>query len=172
MAFCSKCGAQVPDGVGFCGSCGAKVGAGPQQGQQQNSQAGNNTFDQFKDKVTNTKDYTPQMNPADINANKAMGGLAYLIFFLPLIACPNSQYGRFHANQGLLLLILGALAGIVISILSAVLVAISWKLFWLVTVISTIIWLAFAVLGVIGLINGFSGKAKELPIIGGIRIIK
>lgn len=166
MAFCSKCGAQVPDGVGFCGSCGARVGAGPQQGQT------GNAYQQFKDKATNTKDYTSQMNPADIEANKAMGGLAYFIFFLPLIACPNSQYGRFHANQGLLLLILGVLAGIVVSILSALLLAISWRMFWLISVISTIIWLAFAVLGVIGLINGFSGKAKELPLIGGIRIIK
>jgi uncharacterized membrane protein len=28
MAFCGKCGAQVPDGVGFCGRCGTPVAAG------------------------------------------------------------------------------------------------------------------------------------------------
>jgi hypothetical protein len=30
MAFCSKCGAQVPDGAAFCDSCGARLEAGPQ----------------------------------------------------------------------------------------------------------------------------------------------
>ena len=28
MAFCSKCGAQVPDGAGFCATCGAALSAG------------------------------------------------------------------------------------------------------------------------------------------------
>ena len=28
MAFCSKCGTQVPDGAGFCPSCGTTVSAG------------------------------------------------------------------------------------------------------------------------------------------------
>lgn len=28
MAFCSKCGAQNPDGVGACGACGAPMAAG------------------------------------------------------------------------------------------------------------------------------------------------
>lgn len=32
-------------------------------------------------------------------------GLAYIIFFLPLIFIPNSSKGKYHANQGLILLI-------------------------------------------------------------------
>lgn len=39
----------------------------------------------------------------DIQKNKTMAGLAYLLFFLPLVACPESEYGKFHANQSLLL---------------------------------------------------------------------
>ncbi|NLA78908.1 MAG: hypothetical protein GX845_05135, partial [Erysipelothrix sp.] len=37
----------------------------------------------------------------DIEKNKTMAGLAYLIFFLPLVAAPESKFGKFHANQGL-----------------------------------------------------------------------
>ncbi|MDO4548152.1 MAG: hypothetical protein Q4D04_08645, partial [Clostridia bacterium] len=41
----------------------------------------------------------------DMNDNRILGGLGYLIFFLPLITCPKSKYGRFCANQGLIILI-------------------------------------------------------------------
>jgi hypothetical protein len=42
----------------------------------------------------------PVFDQADIEKNKTMAGLAYLLFFLPLVACPDSPFGRFHANQG------------------------------------------------------------------------
>ena len=35
----------------------------------------------------------------DIEKNKVMAGLSYILFFLPLIACPESKYGRFHATR-------------------------------------------------------------------------
>ena len=39
-------------------------------------------------------------------------------------------------------------------------------------VISVIGYIFFLVLFIMGMINGFSGKAKELPLVGKIRIIK
>ena len=38
MAFCSNCGAELPDGAGFCGNCGAPVGAPQQAADQENGQ--------------------------------------------------------------------------------------------------------------------------------------
>lgn len=114
-----------------------------------------------------------QFDPADVEKNKAMGGLAYILFFLPLVACPDSKYGRFHANQGLLLLITSIAAGIVVSIITGLVAfTFSYLLYSLLAIISTALWLAVAVLGIIGLINGFTGKAKPLPVIGKITIIK
>ena len=43
----------------------------------------------------------------DIEKNKVVAALAYIIFFLPLMVCPESPFGKFHANQGLVLLIVG-----------------------------------------------------------------
>lgn len=43
--------------------------------------------------ATQENTYTPE----DIEKNKTMAGLAYLLFFLPLIACPESRYAKFHA---------------------------------------------------------------------------
>lgn len=47
MAFCTQCGAQVPDGTAFCSNCGAKMNPAPQQNQpvyQDQGFGGNNAF--------------------------------------------------------------------------------------------------------------------------------
>lgn len=98
---------------------------------------------------------------ADIEKNKAMAGLAYLIFFLPLIVCPESKYAKFHANQGLLLFIAAIAGNIILSIIPVV----GW-------ILLPIYGIGIFVLGIMGLINGFGGTAKRLPIIGKFDILK
>ena len=157
--ICKTCHETVQEGVSFCPKCGSALNEASVQGSVQNS-------------FTNTKDETENYSPEDIANNKVMGGLAYFLFFLPLIACPNSHYGKFHANQSLLLLITGILLGIVNAVLTSILTAVSWRLWTLASFISFILWVPVFILGIIGLINGFSGKAKELPVIGKFKIIK
>ncbi|WHH60928.1 hypothetical protein [Petroclostridium sp. X23] len=106
-------------------------------------------------------DAVPAFDPEDIAKNKTMAGLAYLIFFLPLIVCPQSKFARFHANQGLLLLILGFAGNIVLSMIPII--------GWLLMPIFAIFIL---VLGVMGLINGLNGKVKELPLIGKFKLLQ
>ena len=174
MALCKKCGAQLDDDKKFCGSCGEAVqdGSEPQVQQYQYQQTIQQSVDRLAKIAQDTADETGGIDPADIQKNKAMGGLAYFLFFLPLVACPESKYGRFHANQGLVYLFLCIAGSIVRGILSSVLYSITWRLWWISSIISAVIWLPILAVGIIGLINGFSGKAKELPIIGKFRIIK
>lgn len=101
--------------------------------------------------------YTAQ----DIEKGKTMAGLAYLLFFLPLVACPDSKYGRFHANQSLILLITVIAGNIILGLIPII----GW-------ILLPVFGIATMVLAVMGLINGFSGKAKELPLIGKFTIIK
>ncbi|HBQ25858.1 MAG TPA: hypothetical protein DD791_05655 [Syntrophomonas sp.] len=103
----------------------------------------------------------PIFDPGDIEKNKTMAGLAYIIFFLPLIACPDSQYGRFHANQALLLFILGFGGSMILSMIPII----GW-------VLLPVFALGVFVLAIMGLVNGFGGKGKELPLIGKFRILK
>ena len=119
--------------------------------------------------LLNTTDETESIDPADIELNKTYGGLAYFLFFLPLLKCPDSKYGRFHANQGLLLLIFSVGLGIIGSIIATVL---TWRLWWLSSLISLAFSVSVLAIGIIGLMNGFKGQAKELPIIGRFRLIK
>jgi uncharacterized membrane protein len=108
----------------------------------------------------------------DIKQNKTMAGLAYILFFLPLIVCKDSRFGRFHANQGLLLLILSVGGYIVISIVTTILATITWRLFGFISLLYSIYGLFILVIAIYGLVNGLNGKAKELPVVGKYRIIR
>lgn len=104
---------------------------------------------------------TPEFTPEDIEKNKVVSALAYIFFFLPLIVCADSPFGKFHANQGLLLLITSLVINIVLSLIPII----GWILLWLIDI-------AIFVFAIMGLVNTLNGKAKELPIIGKWRIIK
>lgn len=107
------------------------------------------------------KDTTGAFDPQDIEKNKTLAAFAMLLFFLPLVACPESKFGRFYANQGLILFILSIGGSIILSIIPFI----GWVLLPLYSI-------AILVLAVLGLINGLNGKAKELPLIGKFRLIK
>jgi len=120
-------------------------------------------------------DYSDRMDPNDVQQNKTICGLAYLfpiLFFLPLVSCGNSRSGRFHANQALLVLIFNAGGAIVFSIVTAILAFIPI----IGLILDALLWITYAVFAAIfwimGMVNGFGGHAKELPIIGSLRIIK
>ncbi len=100
-------------------------------------------------------------DPADIEKNKVMAGLAYILFFLPLIVCPDSKFGKFHANQGLALFIASIGGSIILSIIPI--------LGWFLLPIFSVAVFIFAVLG---LVNGLTGKAKGLPLLSKIKLIK
>ena len=99
--------------------------------------------------------------PEDIEKNKTMAGLAYLLFFLPLISCPESRYAKFHANQGLILLITGVAGSMILGFIPIF----GWMLIPFFS-------LGILILGIIGLVNGFGGKAKRLPLIGKFTLLK
>lgn len=118
---------------------------------------------------------TQTFTPEDIEQNKVIAALAYLIFFLPLLAAKDSAYGRFHANQSLVLWLAGVVIGVVTSILTTVLFAVSyylWAIAGIVSMISGLIYLALGVVAIIWAVNAYNGKATPLPVIGGIKIIK
>lgn len=106
-------------------------------------------------------------DPQDIQKNKGFAAVAYILFFIPLIACPNSKFGKFHANQGLLLLITALIGDIAFLILSCFpfigwwfhLALKGWRVLTL-------------ILFILGIVNAINGEAKELPVIGKYTIIK
>ena len=180
MKFCGKCGTKIEDNIKFCPGCGSPADA-PQEQQSQQAQPqqtpppqqNQNSFGETFQNLNNTADTTAEFDQNDINTNKGMAILAYFgpLVFIPMFAAKQSKFARYHSNQGLLLLITAVAWSIVYSIINAILLAISWRLYTVSSIIG-ILSIVFFVLFIIGIINASNGRAKELPIIGKFKILK
>lgn len=96
----------------------------------------------------------------DIQANKVVAALAYVVFFIPMLVARESRFAMYHANQGLVLF-LGAL---VVNFVGTLIPIIGWF------IIVPIGNLLILVLAIIGIINAIQGLAKPLPLIGSIQL--
>ena len=130
-------------------------------------------------KITNTADTTAEFDQSDIQQNKIMAILSYIcvcsipLFLIPLLAAKNSKFARFHTNQGLVLWIANIAVSIVMGIISFIIGLLGVELLsGLVSLISGLISIFFLVLMILGIVNAATGKAKELPIIGKIKLLK
>ena len=135
-----------------------------------------NNQESFEEKVkalNNTADTTSEFDPQDIEKNKFMAILAYfgILVIIPILAAKESKYARFHSNQGLILCIAAILYSVAYSILSSIILSISFHLYWLVSIIS-LLGFAFLIWFVLGIINAAQGRAKELPLIGHYKLLK
>ena len=144
MRRCEKCGKNVENEARFCPVCGTIL------------------------KTYNKRSSSPYQNK-DIEENKMMAVLAYFGFFvfIPLFAAKKSKFARYHVKQGLILLAAEILFAICYCILSLIVLSISWHLYFIVKMAGMVRYL-FPVLAVIGILNAMNGKAKKLPVIGGI----
>lgn len=173
MNFCGKCGTQIGDGEKFCPSCGTPSGAQEQPNQNTQQTNGQTDFGAKLTGLNNTADSTSEFDPKDITDNKAMAILAYFgpLVLIPILAAPSSKFSRYHSNQGLVLFLAEVAYGIVYGIITALILAISWQLYFLISIIG-IVGIVFAVLAILGIVNAAQGKAKELPVIGKFKILK
>ncbi|NEW06580.1 hypothetical protein GK047_11205 [Paenibacillus sp. SYP-B3998] len=97
----------------------------------------------------------------DIQTNKGMAIVAYILFFIPLLAAKESKYAMYHANQGLTLF----LATVIINILLGLIPFIGWLLLPLAN-------LALCILAILGIVAAAQGQVKPLPLIGRYTLLK
>ncbi|MBR7077624.1 MAG: zinc ribbon domain-containing protein [Clostridia bacterium] len=126
--------------------------------------------DEIKEEVVENE---TENDSKDISDNKGLTILAYIgpLVFVPMFARKNSKFARFHSNQGLILFILEAAAGVLSSIIGAIL----WRVPWLSYLLTLPCWaveVGCVVLSVLGIIAVAKGQYKELPIIGKYKILK
>jgi len=170
MFFCSKCGTQLPNGAKHCPSCGEAVNTA---NNLNNGNTGANGGNSIND-LLNTPDMTAEFDAADIEQNKLFALLSYLsiLFLVPILAAPNSKFARFHANQGLVLFIVDIALPIVAGSVSAIIFFIPFIGVIIAGIIGTAAGLVSLLFTILGVVNAAQGKAKELPIIGKLKILK
>lgn len=92
----------------------------------------------------------------DGSNDRTMAIIAYILFFVPLIAVKNrSAYLNFHVNQGLILLIVAIVGNVILSFLG-------WRFMMFIN-----IWdLLMVVLAILGILSASKNEMKPLPVIG------
>lgn len=151
MAFCTKCGSALENDANFCPRCGTPVA------REARSSAAEDLERAFE-----TEDVTGGFDPRDIADNKLLCILCYLgiLLLIPLLTKQDSPFVRFHSNQGLLLLLFNIAASVV---------AVVPLVGWIVGFVASVVGVVFLV---IGIVNAVNGRAKTLPLIGKITILK
>lgn len=191
MAKCPFCNAEIADTAKFCTNCGAKLEAAPkqeekpaaeqtqQQTQQQDVPNRTAEFQQMKSQQQSTSgSYTSAPNggtaaepvvlfPTDeVEGGKLLAILGYLfsfLFFLPLVVSgKKTSYGMFHANQQLMLFIVGLGSTIVKQL----------KIPLLSGLVSTVASIFCFVVCIMGIVSAYKGTQKPLPLIGKVTILK
>lgn len=103
---------------------------------------------------------------SDAEKNKAMGIVGYIIpilFFIPLVSdAKNSPFAKFHANQQLNLLLFLVIGQILGGILAFILIGF---------LVFFVVWVGYIIFLIMGIMNVSKGEMKELPLIGGFKLI-
>ncbi len=150
MAFCAKCGSSVADGVAFCPKCGAPTGpvaAGPPV-------------------VVGGPGVAPASTGLTENVaaclSYVLGWLTGIIF----LVIDKRPFVRFHAAQSIV--IFGALTILRILLTFFFLGGYSFGLFWLWSMLSLLLTLAFFLAWILLMVMAYQGKMFEVPIAAGI----
>ncbi|MBQ7003515.1 MAG: hypothetical protein IJN57_06065 [Oscillospiraceae bacterium] len=139
-------------------------------------------FKAMQDEIMHPEDVTDMFSAEDIQSNKWAAAVATIqpLFFIPIIATPESGFGKFYANQGLMLLILNVALSLVGGILGGLL-GLLGSLLAMIPYIGAVFALIFGFLaGVVGLVAGavsiaafvfllvsaLQGKARYIPVVG------
>jgi len=116
----------------------------------------------------------PSATEEQIKEGKGLAWLSYLgiLFLVPLLSNKDNPFSRWHAVQGMTLLIayviwiiLGVIIGAIIGAIGRFTViggicAVVWL------IISIAVWILVAVFAIIGIIKAASGKFSKIPVIG------
>ncbi len=189
MTICNNCGTQIQDGIKFCPACGKEAGAAPArqappvpptvyqppEGYQQPAQG-------YQQSPQGYPQPHLTAEQKDIQDNKVMAILAYIIPPIPWFAARNSKFAIFHAKQGMKLF-MGEILLIVLNIIFSFIKIRQTQYIWGIPYetmstpwfLSLIVWLIslpIGILAIIGLIYAIQGKRKAPPFLDKIPLFE
>ena len=121
-------------------------------------------MDKLKDLIEKTEDSTKKYTKKEIENGRIFGVIAYLSFISIIVYfCTENKYSNYHAKQGFNLFMYESLL-MLLSTLSIGYIMLNFVI--------NIMSLLVLVLGLLGMYYAYIGKAKKLPILDKISIIK
>ena len=118
----------------------------------------------------------PIFDSSDVDQNKFRGGLGYVIPFAPHFLCRDSAFGRYCANQGLILWISVAVVSIAFGLISTLLgwiPLLGWLVHFVVNSAAGVVRLViFVIMAYYAIMAMKFGRANEVPIVGNITLLK
>ncbi len=117
-------------------------------------------------------DYTAQYDPRDIEDNRVFAALSYLglLILIPIFCARRSYFARFHANQGLILLLCTVAYTVVTRIVTRVLDILFGGFLSIIpgafSLVTTALGIFFFVLQILGVVNAATAPARARPLIG------
>lgn len=139
------------------------------------------------EKIMDTEDNTKEHDTKDIETNKGLAMISYLgpLALIPFLVSKESKYAQYHAKQGLNLFVIEIIIGIFSYFISSIVMVpqmchltegISYECGfmtpWWITLPIKLLEVFTLTLAIVGFVFAYQGKAKELPIVGKIKIIK
>ena len=163
MAFCRKCGTEMPVHSHECPAC--------------HTQEKPSFMERLADKAEHGIDVTDRYTKEEIDENTPMAVLAYIpvLCLIPLfieLSAKKSFYLRFHLNQGLVLFLTELMMGLLVEAAGFFLGKIWYPLEAVMHILTALLGVGFLVLTVIGVMTALHKKARELPLFGSLTIIK
>ena len=169
MNFCKNCGTVIPNGQTQCPNCGTPL---EMTTQQKFSEVGSELKSTAVNMLDACEDHTDEFDVNDVQQNRGIAVISYVswLCLIPIIK-GTTPYTKFHANQGLTLAVLGTGVSIVLGLLRLLLGGI-FPLGTIVRILSFIVRAILALYMILGIVNAVNDKAKELPFIGKINLLK
>ncbi len=123
----------------------------------------------IKKEITSCRDLTSGFLSSDIEKNRFLSLLSYIgiLIVFPFFMAKGSKYVRFHMNQGLTLLLAEAAVWIVKKLLGGIPV-----LGLIIRIACGLVGIILFVLAVLGIYNCVNGRARELPFVRRISLLK
>ena len=119
--------------------------------------------------LKDVKDSSKKFEKKDIEENKAMAALCYIIAPVPYFVETKSKWVHYHAIQGMNLFIIFIILSLIVSVINSLLL---WPFTFLKVILRTILHAFIVIYAVIGIVNVCNGEAKELPLMNKFKIIK
>jgi uncharacterized Tic20 family protein len=192
---CPKCGATIEDGATSCPYCGEVFNA-PQAAPQGDPNPIQGERPQPRVEYTGN-DHTAEFTEADRANNHVLGLVCYMGLYLliPVLTVKNSKFIKFHANQGIGILlgyiaiqVINFVISLIFNVLAAVVggggvisgsdtaAAVGIGIFGILGLLWGLLYSALFlflfVLQIIGMVTAAQGKAKSLPLVKRCRFIK